>query len=130
MKRRLFSVGILFVLIGCAPTTQQRHAGKSPGSTSVSCHSGVECQNIGLAHAGRGDQKNYAIASRYFKRSCDYGLSEGCNNLAFLYANARGVKQSYTEAYRYWRKACNMGNNVACSNLQLAKDKVAAMHKR
>jgi TPR repeat protein len=70
------------------------------------------------------------IASRYFKKSCDYGLSEGCNNLAFLYANARGVKQSYTQAYKYWGMACRMGNESACANLELAKDKVAAMHKR
>jgi len=89
----------------------------------------VSCQNIGLRYAGMGDQKHYAMASRYFKRSCDYGLSEGCNNLAFLYANARGVKQSYTLAYKYWGKACRMGNEAACANLELAKDKVAEMHR-
>jgi len=26
--------------------------------------------------------------------------------------------------------ACRMGNESACANLELAKDKVAAMHKR
>jgi TPR repeat protein len=83
-----------------------------------------------LDYVGKADHKNYAIASKYFKKSCAYGMSEGCNNLAFLYANARGVEQSYTLAYKYWGKACRMGNQAACSNLELAKDKVAAMHKR
>ena len=129
MKFSLFVVGASLIFSACAPTAQGT-ANRGNTSTSASCSSGVACQNIGLRHAGRGDQKNYAIASRYFKKSCDYGLSEGCNNLAFLYANARGVKQSYTEAYRYWAKACRMGNRAACSNLDLAKDKVAAMHKR
>ncbi len=127
------SIGIgslLLLLSGCAPTAQQESAGTAQSRASVACHSGVACQDIGLRYAGRGEQKAYAVASKYFKRSCDYGLSEGCNNLAFLYANARGVEQSYTLAYRYWGKACSMGNEAACANLELAKDKVAAMHKR
>ena len=130
MKSVCVSIGTLFLLAGCVPTAQQGGRASTTYGTSPSCSSGVECQNIGLQHAGRGDQKHYAIASRYFKKSCDYGLSEGCNNLAFLYANARGVKQSYTQAYRYWGMACRMGNESACANLELAKDKVAAMHKR
>jgi len=129
MKKLLVSIGTLFLLAGCVPTTQKGHTQRASSNTSASCSSGVECQNIGLRHAGRGEQKHYAIASRYFKKSCDYGLSEGCNNLAFLYANARGVKQSYTLAYKYWGMACRMGNESACANLELAKDKVAAMHK-
>jgi len=132
MRYDILTVGVLLFLSGCAPApaTQQGSSVRPVSGSGVSCSSGVECQNIGLNYVGRADQKNYAIASKYFKRSCDYGLSEGCNNLAFLYANARGVKQSYTLAYKYWGKACRMGNEAACSNLALAKDKVAAMHKR
>jgi len=131
MKKAMILSTAVLLLAGCAPTTGQQEAASVRSSTaSVSCSSGIACQNRGLTYAGRGDQKNYAIASRYFKRACDYGVSEGCNNLAFLYANARGVKQSYTQAYRYWGKACRMGNEAACANLELAKDKVAAMHKQ
>lgn len=126
MQKLLIGIGAALI-VGCTPASQ----GTAPDSTgsSASCHSGPSCQNIGLRYAGRGDQKNYAAAAKYFQRACDYGLSEGCNNIAFLYANARGVKQSYTLAYKYWGKACSMGNASACANLDLAKDKVAAMHR-
>jgi len=132
MRYEILIVGVLFFLSGCAPESaiQQRSSVRPASGSGISCSSGVECQNIGLQYVGKADQKNYAIASKYFKRSCDYGLSEGCNNLAFLYANARGVDQSYTLAYQYWGKACRMGNQAACSNLELAKDKVAEMHKK
>jgi len=129
MKYLTTSIIVVWLLSGCTPTASQEGTTRTRSTTSVSCSSGIACQNIGLYHVGKADQKNYAIASKYFKRSCDYGLSEGCNNLAFLYANARGVKQSYTLAYKYWDKACRMGNEAACSNLALAKDKVAAMHR-
>jgi len=130
MRYFMTTIMIVWLLSGCASTAPQGHTETTKSTASASCSSGVECQNIGLYHVGKADQKNYAIASKYFKRSCDYGLSEGCNNLAFLYANARGVDQSYTLAYKYWGKACNMGNQAACSNLALAKDKVAEMHKK
>ncbi len=96
-------------------------------SAMASCHSGSSCEQMGQKFIG---QARYSVAAKYFKKACDYGNKEGCNNLAFLYADAMGVKQSYTLAYKYWGKACRMGSSLACSNLQLAKDKVAAMHRR
>ncbi len=131
MKTMILTVCALFVFSGCAPVAQSGGGSSaSQPSDAVSCTSGVSCQNIGLSNAGKGTEKHYAIAAKYFKRACDYGMDEGCNNLAFLYANARGVKQSYTQAYRYWGMACQMGNQSACANLELAKEKVAQMHKR
>jgi len=129
MIKTLLSAGTLLLSLGCAPVAQQDHRSGISAGSAVSCNSGVACQNIGLSHAGKGTAAQYAVAARYFKRACDYGMDEGCNNLAFLYANARGVKQSYTQAYRYWGMACRMGNQSACANLELAKEKVAAMHK-
>ncbi len=128
MKKSIMAALMLSVMSGCAPATGGTSAHHS--SRGSSCNSAASCQNIGLKYAGRGDQKNYAIAAGYFERACAYGLSEGCNNLGFLYANARGVKQSYTLAYEYWEKACRMGNDSACANLDLAKEKVAEMHRR
>ncbi len=128
MKKSITTALVLSAMSGCAPATGGASAHQSARSSS--CNSATSCQNIGLRYAGKGDQKNYAIAAGYFERACAYGLSEGCNNLGFLYANARGVKQSYTLAYQYWGKACRMGNDSACANLDLAKEKVAAMHRR
>ena len=119
----------LLAVTGCVSSTGKSTASSEYQSNGVSCSSGISCQNMGLSHAGQGTEKEYAIAAKYFKRSCDYRMDEGCNNLAFLYANARGVKQSYTQAYRYWGTACRMGNQSACANLALAKEKVAAMHR-
>ena len=131
MKTTMLIACVLSVMTGCAPATQ-RGGGPSASlqSGTLSCSSGESCQNVGLSHAGQGTEEHYAIAAKYFKRACDYGMDEGCNNLAFLYANARGLKQSYTQAYRYWGMACRMGNESACANLELAKEKVAQMHKR
>ena len=131
MKTIAIAACALCVLSGCAPVAQNGGGfSASQPSDTLSCTSGESCQNIGLSHAGRGTEAHYAIAAKYFKRACDYGMDEGCNNLAFLYANARGVKQSYTQAYRYWGMACQMGNQSACANLELAKEKVAEMHKK
>ena len=127
MKYSIVVILMLAAITGCVPSTQERGVQQS---SSRSCSSGVSCQNAGLSHAGRGTKKHYAVAAKYFKQACDYGMDEGCNNLAFLYANARGVKQSYTQAYHYWGMACRMGNQSACANLELAKDKVATMHKK
>jgi len=115
----------MFIWAGCAtPSKQAQHSsGVNPHEYStISCSSGLECQNIGLDYVSSGERDGYEVASRYFE-------SEGCNNLAFLYANGRGVKQSYTLAYKYWSKACSMGNELGCTNLELAKDKVAQMKK-
>ena len=119
----------LLTATGCVSSTEKSIASSGYQGNGASCSSGVSCQNMGLSHAGKGTEEQYAIAAKYFKRSCDYGMDEGCNNLAFLYANARGVKQSYTQAYRYWGMACRMGNQSACANLELAKEKVAEMHR-
>jgi len=130
--KQIYTIGILLLLWGCAPATQQSvKSESSPSSSSMSalCSSGKECHNKGLNYVGRGEAASYKVARGYFYKSCYYGWSEGCNNLAFLYANGRGGKQSYTEAYKYWNMACDMGNQLGCTNLQLAKDKVAAMHK-
>jgi len=131
---RYFLITIFSVLawVGCATPSKQAHhsSGVDPHEYStISCSSGLECQNIGLDYVSSGERDGYEVASRYFSKSCAYGESEGCNNLAFLYANGRGVKQSYTLAYKYWGKACSMGNELGCTNLELAKDKVAQMKK-
>jgi TPR repeat protein len=131
VKHLLATTTIALLLIGCASPQKSNHRGSSSHNShsKASCSSGVECQNIGLNYVSRGSHSGYAKASGYFAKSCSYGESEGCNNLAFLYANGRGVSQSYTQAYKYWGKACRMGNSLGCTNLDLAKDKVSAMRR-
>ena len=130
MKYSMVAMALaLLAVTGCVSSAGKSTASSGYRGNGVSCSSGVNCQNMGLSHAGQGTEEQYVIAAKYFKRSCDYGMDEGCNNLAFLYANARGVKQSYTQAYRYWGMACRMGNQSACANLELAKEKVAELHR-
>lgn len=128
---RYFYIVIVSIIMmtGCN-TPQKKQPKVNPNDYStISCSSGIECQNIGLDFVSSDEKDGHAVASRYFSKSCAYGESRGCNNLAFLYANGRGVKQSYTQAYKYWGKACKMGNQLGCTNLELAKDKVANMKK-
>lgn len=126
--RYILLVVTIVMLSGCN-STHNETIRNTRSLGSASCSSGLQCQNIGLSYVNRGTRSGFQRAVGYFRKSCNYGNSEGCNNLAFLYANARGVKESYTKAYEYWGKACRMGNNLGCANLDLAKDKVAAMRR-
>lgn len=124
--RYIVLVPAVLIFVACAPTANSTTSSDNRVK-SGSCNSGVSCQNIGLSLASR---YKYKEASKYFKRACEYGVNEGCNNLAFQYANAEGLKQSYTLAYKYWGMACDMGNSSACANLQLAKDKVEELRNK
>lgn len=130
--RNLHLLASLFILLGCSNTSVKLAPANAPAQEPVSssiCSDATECENKGLECASGGEESGYRRARLYFLRACELGDSEGCNNIAFLNANARGGPQSYTLAYKYWAKACEMGNQRGCSNLELAKDKVAQLHK-
>jgi TPR repeat protein len=129
VKNRFIILVVVLWLVGCAPQHGTIGHDTASSTSYARCSSGLECQNIGLNFVSRGENPSYKIARGYFYKACNYGESEGCNNLAFLYANGRGGEQSYTLAYKYWGMACRMGNELGCTNLELAKEKVANMKK-
>ena len=57
---------------------------------------------------------NYIKAAELYKKACDMGYAQGCNNLGLLYVNGQGVRQSYTKAAELYKKACDMGFTGGC----------------
>ena len=68
----------------------------------------------GMAEFQKG---NYQKASKLFKKACDRGNMNGCNNLGFLYANGNGVTQNFQIAKQLYKKACDGGSMDACNSL-------------
>ena len=85
------------------------------------------CLDVGAYYASR---DRGAQAAPYLSRACNRGAADACDDLAYIYANAKGVRQSYTKAMRYWARGCRLGSASACSNYDLAKKRVARLRKR
>jgi TPR repeat protein len=92
------------------------------------CRSGNinSCMDVGAYYASR---DRGARAVPYLNRACNGGMADACDDLAFIYANARGVRQNYTKAMRYWSRGCSLGSRSACSNYKLAKQRVGRIRK-
>jgi TPR repeat protein len=93
------------------------------------CKSGhvASCMDVGAYYASR---DKGAQAAPYLSRACDRGMADACDDLAYIYANAKGVRQSYTKAMRYWSRGCRLGSGSACANYDLAKARVRKLRKR
>lgn len=82
---------------------------------------GDACDAIGLYYleGKNGFKQNYKKAFEYFKRACDLGSAEGCNNFGFFYGTGTGhvVKKNIVIAIKYYEKACDKNYKPACKNL-------------
>ncbi len=87
----------------------------------------VSCVEVGAYYASR---DRGAQAAPYLSRACSRGAADACDDLAFIYANAKGVRQNYTKAMRYWSRGCRLGSQSACANYDLAKARVRRLRKR
>ncbi len=87
----------------------------------------ASCVDVGTYYASR---DRGAQAAPYLSRACSRGAADACDDLAFIYANAKGVRQSYTKAMRYWSRGCRLGSRSACANYDLAKARVRRLRKR
>lgn len=118
MKRIL----VILLLVGISAT-----AG-GIGSQKSRCKSGNigSCMAVGAYYASR---DRGAQAAPYLSRACNGGMADACDDLAFIYANAKGVRQNYTKAMRYWSRGCSLGSGSACSNYRLAKQRVRRIRK-
>ena len=87
----------------------------------------ASCMDVGAYYASR---DRGAQAAPYLSRACNHGAADACDDLAYIYANAKGVRQSYTKAMRYWSRGCQLGSRSACANYDLAKKRVARLRRR
>ena len=68
----------------------------------------------GILQQGRG---NLTKAMELYTKTCDGGLSLGCQNLGMMYKNGQGTKQDNTKAADLFTKGCEGGNARSCHNL-------------
>jgi len=61
--------------------------------------------------------KDYIVAFKYFKKSCDLGNSLGCANCGVCYAKGTGVTKNNEKSIKYFKKSCHMGSKEACKIL-------------
>jgi len=63
------------------------------------------------------DRKAYSDARADFDRSCQAGEADGCNYLAFLYAEGLGGPRDVQQAGDIYVRLCAKENAAGCSNL-------------
>lgn len=91
----------------------------------VACEYGdlESCYSLGVKYY-RGDNvaNDMKQAFALFKKSCDGGKVEGCNNMAVMYNNgANGIKKNLKIAKNMFKKACDSGYKPSCENLAKIK---------
>ena len=62
-----------------------------------------------------------AGAADEYKKACDSGNTDGCNNLGVLYVKGQEVNQSYLKAKVFFEKSCNAGNTEGCEKYAITK---------
>lgn len=74
------------------------------------------CNNAGLVLQNKyPTDPNQAL--KYFQKSCDGGLKNGCFNLSGLYLQGKGtVKKDMKKAMEYSVKSCELGHPWGCAN--------------
>jgi hypothetical protein len=70
-----------------------------------------------LFEAGHGVVQDYGQALPLYRKACDGGNAQGCNNLGNFYETGRGIAQDHGQAASLYRKACDGGNPDGCNNL-------------
>ena len=54
---------------------------------------------------GRGVQKDYAQAVKWYRKAAEQGDAMAQGSLGFMYENGRGVQKDKKEAAKWYRKA-------------------------
>ncbi len=75
---------------------------------------GEGAYNIGLIYCfGRGVEKNYTAAAKYFNIGAKNGYLLSMEMLGYLYLNGQGLSTNYQQAYNYFYKAKMLGDKDA-----------------
>ena len=75
------------------------------------------CYYIGVLYENgeKGVPKNYKKAIKYYTESCNYGDTQSCFNLAWMYFDGRGTQKNLNKSADFFTVACNHGNTDACN---------------
>lgn len=59
---------------------------------------------------GRGIDRDYEEAAKWYRTGCDMGDSNSMFRLGIMYEDGKGVSQDYEEAARWYKKSIAAGN--------------------
>lgn len=72
------------------------------------------CESLGTMYLyGKGVEKDYAKAFRYFNKASGQGLVEAQYQIGIMYYNGYGVAQNYQDAFKYFFLASQAGYVLA-----------------
>ena len=71
---------------------------------------------------GRGTERNYAEAAKWYQKAAQQGHKQAQNNLAWLYESGKGVNKDLSTAYAWFDVAAKQGIQPAAAK----KDFVAS----
>jgi len=79
----------------------------------------MACSMLGSLYAeGRGVEKDYIIAEKLLRKSCESGERDvGCGELAMFYNHGWGVGKDLEQAKQLFQKSCDSGNEISCDHL-------------
>jgi len=84
---------------------------------SKACNSGDAkgCFKLGyIYNTGKGVEKDYIKARKYYEISCNAGYARACTRLGLLYGEGKGVKKDINKAIIFFKKACEGGHADGC----------------
>ncbi len=73
------------------------------------------CYHLGLSELEADSDLPAAVT--HFRKACDLGSAEGCNNLGLMYSTGKGVPPDPAQAAQYLQRGCDGGELRACANV-------------
>ncbi|MBQ2885264.1 MAG: sel1 repeat family protein [Alphaproteobacteria bacterium] len=81
--------------------------------------------NLGYCYFhGKGVEKNYSEAVKWYRKAAERGLSTAQYNLAQCYEFGLGIQEDYTEAIKWYRKAAEQGSKQAAEKAKMLENKL------
>lgn len=85
---------------------------------AVADHTPGAAASLGVMYAaGRGVDRDFATAMRYYQAAARMGNAHGLEGMGVLYANGQGVARDMKEALAHWLVAAAAGNEAATALL-------------
>ena len=127
-KRIVFFTGVAIVIFFAfaawwvyrAQSIRSKELSRAANEANVRAENGNVTAELELArmyYEGRGVQRDYAMAFRWYRRAAEQGYADAEFALGDLYFQGRIVPQNIAEAIRWTQKAANQGYAKAQSGL-------------
>ena len=86
------------------------------------------CLSGGMLHANDSPTDN-PTAFKMYRKACDLGSMDGCNNLGDLYETGRGTVVNYKFAVMLYQQACEGRSATGCYSLSTMYERGLGVEK-